>query len=38
GFEYDPKVKDVFRLLMTPERYNTLYHRSKAAKTRIDRS
>ncbi len=29
GFEHDPKVKDVFRLLMTPERYNTLYHRNK---------
>ncbi len=38
GFEHDPKVKDVFGLLMTAERYNTLYHRNKAAKTRIDRS
>ncbi|MBA7581352.1 hypothetical protein ES708_23254 [subsurface metagenome] len=37
GFEYDPKVKDVFRLLMTPERYNTLYHRNKAAKTHSDK-
>lgn len=30
GFEYDPKVKDVFKLLMTRERYNTLYQRNKA--------
>jgi RimJ/RimL family protein N-acetyltransferase len=29
GFEHDPKVKDVFSLLMTRERYNTLYHRNK---------
>jgi len=29
GFESDTKVKDVFRLLMTRERYNTLYHRNK---------
>ena len=33
GFEHDPKVKDVFGLLMTRERYNTLYHRNKTPKT-----
>ena len=33
GFEHDSKVKDVFRLLMTRERYNTLYHRNKTPKT-----
>lgn len=38
GFEYDPKVKDVFRLLMTQERYNILYHKNEIPKTQIDRS
>ena len=32
GFEHDPKVKDVFGLLMTRERYNILYHRNKTSK------
>jgi len=31
GFEHDTKVKDVSRLLMTRERYNTLYHRNKTS-------
>ncbi len=30
GFEYDPKAKEVFRLLMTRERYNTLYSRNES--------
>ncbi len=29
GFEYDAKVKDVFRLLMTQERYNSLCQTNK---------
>ncbi len=37
GFEHDPKVKDVFRLLMTRERYNTLYHRNEAPKNQINK-
>jgi len=37
GFEYDPKLKDVFRLLMTPERYNTLYQRNKAPKNQMNK-
>lgn len=38
GFEHDSKVKDVFGLLMTRERYNTLYRRNKAfRKTQIDK-
>ncbi len=32
GFEHDPKVKDVFGLLMTLERYNILYHKNKTPK------
>ena len=36
GFEHDTKVKEVFRLLMTRERYNILYHRKKSAKNQID--
>ncbi len=37
GFEHDPKVKDVFKLLMTRERYNTFYHRNEAPKNQIDK-
>ncbi len=37
GFEHDPKVKDVFKLLMTRERYNTLHHRNRIPKNQINK-